>query len=130
MEDRTFWRYSSLIKWQATLMCFVRSWNTGFSVIQIALVLSACRGVGDFCVKPSSVGRPRSHRISEHASDMARYSASVDDLEIVLLFYFPGNKSVPWIHAPSCCETTCIRATCPIRIRIGSRCHWRANRKK
>ena len=45
-------------------------------------MLSACGGVGLTWVKPSSERRPHNQMISKHAVDMARYSASVDDLEM------------------------------------------------
>jgi len=52
----------------------------------MALVLSAYSGVGFVCEKPSSERRLCGQIILEHAADMARYSTSVDDLEIESCF--------------------------------------------
>jgi len=95
-------RYSSRMKWQSTSMCLVRSWKTGFSVIRIALVLSAWRGVGECCGKSRSESSPRTQSISAQASDMARYSASVEDLETLACFlHFQDiNASPRYIHHP------------------------------
>ncbi|KAK2444911.1 hypothetical protein QL285_015901 [Trifolium repens] len=83
-------------------MCFVLSWYTGFTAICIALVLSACSGVGFVCEKPSSERRPRNQIISEHAADMDRYSASVEDLDTKSCFlHFQEMGASPKnIHQP------------------------------
>lgn len=70
--------------------------------IWMTLVLSACSGAGFACEKSSSERRPRSQIISKHAVDMARYSASVDDLEIESCFlHFQEIGASPKnIHQP------------------------------
>ena len=62
-------------------ICFILSWWTGFVTIWMTLVLSACSEVGFSCEKPSLERRSRSQIILKHATDMAWYSASVNDLE-------------------------------------------------
>ena len=70
-------------------------------MILIALVLSACKDVGDGCENPSSE-KVRGHKISEHAEDIALYFASVEDRETRYCFlYFQEIRELPrYMHQP------------------------------
>jgi len=65
-------------------------------------MLSVWSGVGLTGEKPSSMRTPRNQMILEQAADMARYSASVDDLETWSYFlHFHKIKASPRnIHQP------------------------------
>ena len=54
------WIFSS-IKWQSSSICFVHSWNTGFSAIWIAAWLSQWIGMGEVCETRRSSKRYFSH---------------------------------------------------------------------
>ena len=68
----------------------------------LALVLSACKGVGSVSEKSNSASKPRSQIISEQARDIARYSDSVDDLETLsyFLLFQEINASPKNMHQP------------------------------
>ena len=90
------------MKWQSISMCFVRSWKTGLLAILVALVLSPWSGVELPTMTPNSQRRRRNQMISALADDIARYSASAEDLDTVVCFlHFHEIRESPRnIHHP------------------------------
>ena len=88
------WQLSSLLFWNFK-RCQLLLWGLFFFFLGLKQWLCwlyckagpACRGVGDFCVKPSFEKRPQSNRICKHATDVAQYSALVDDSETLSCFF-------------------------------------------
>lgn len=66
------YHHQRLQEQESTSICLVLLWMTGFTTIWISLVLSAWITVRWSWENPKS---------SEHAEDMAQYSASADDFE-------------------------------------------------
>ena len=80
------WSFS-LTRWQSISKCLVRSWKTGLAAIWMALWLSQNNTGSLEHWMWRSLRRYRSHWSSQVAEARARYSASEDDLEIVICFF-------------------------------------------
>ena len=74
------------MKWCLMSMCLVRLWWTGFKARSIDPLLSTCIDRGDCCLNPSSEKRVRSQIPCLEASEMAMYSASVEERATVGCF--------------------------------------------
>lgn len=84
-ETKSEFRQSQT-KWQSISMCLVCSWNIEFLAICKAAWLSQNMGTGVVIDNPRSPTKRTSQEISAKTLRRARYSASVEDKEIVGLF--------------------------------------------
>lgn len=81
---------------QSISMCFILSWKTGFAVTWIVVWLSQCTSVGlmhGTCRVSNKLG---SYSISLMAYAITRYSASLEDWEIMACFFiFRDTGALP-----------------------------------
>lgn len=106
--------------WQFTLICFVLSWDTGFVMIWMALVLLVWR-IGRNQGNPISEIRPWSQVIFEQADDIARNSASVEDLKtcsfsfLNFFFFYISRRLMTSLKTYiNLWRSLCIWKACPI----------------
>lgn len=86
----------SLIKWQSTFICLVRSWKTGFATVCKAAWSSQNIKALFGCGICKSLIKENNQVISQAVLAMALYSTLADDLDIVDCFLDFNNISLEW----------------------------------
>ena len=91
-DNLTVLNFSNGVKINLYMLCLF----IGFFVVCMTLVLSTCSGIGCAWVKPSFDKTPCNRIISEHATNMTQYFASVDDLGTESCFlHFHEIRALP-----------------------------------
>lgn len=110
-------------KWQSTSICFARSWYTGFEAIRIALILGH-REELDYNKGYQFHSRDLkscSETISLQTDDIARYSASVEDLNKVSCFLCLQETRESPRTTPSNCGSATQSAFIGFKLKGGTR---------